>query len=363
MSSRRVRLCAGTIVSVILFSFLLVLSIRQPLSGGLAADTLPGSLLDKEFWSLSERISEPDGFFRSNSGSTDNLLSNENMVSTVAAELAGRMRAPGVYLGVGPEQNFTYIAAMRPRIAFITDIRRGNLHLHLMYKAIFEMSPTRADFVARLFNRKRPAGLTSTSTASDLMNAYFGARPENEAAFTVNLKAILDLLTKTHGFRLDEDDLAGIEYVYRNFYKFGPELNYTSSIGGRAGSTVSYGALMSSRDSATGGERSYLASENNFAFVKGLESRNLIVPIVGDFAGPKALRAVGSFLREHGVTVTAFYVSNVEDYLQRNGVWPQFCANVSTMPLDPSSIFIRPSSGRNASFVLIAPETARCATR
>ena len=120
---------------------------------------------------------------------------------------------------------------------------------------------------------------------------------------------------------------------------------------------------MSSRDSATGGERSYLASENNFAIVKSLESRNLIVPIVGDFAGPKALRAVGGFLREHGATVTAFYVSNVEDYLQRNGVWPQFCANVSTMPIDTMSIFIRPNGGLNRSFVLIAPEAARCAKR
>ena len=361
MNSRRVRLCAGTIVSGILFAFLLVLSIRQPLSGGRAADTLPGSLTDEEFWSLSERISEPDGFFRSNSGSRDNLLSNENTVSTVAAELAGRMTAPGVYLGVGPEQNFTYIAAMRPRIAFITDIRRGNLHLHLMYKAIFEMSPARVDFVGRLFNRKRPTSLTSTSTASELMNAYFRTNPDNEAAFKANLKAILDLLTKTHGFRLDEDDLAGIEYVYRNFYKFGPELHYTSSIGGRTG--VSYGALMSSRDSATGGERSYLASENNFAVIKSLQSRNLIVPIVGDFAGPKALRAVGGFLREHGATLTAFYVSNVEDYLQRNGVWPQFCANVGGMPINTMSIFIRPNGGRNASFVLIAQETARCAKR
>ena len=63
------------------------------------------------------------------------------------------MKPSGVYLGVGPEQNFTYIAAIRPRIAFITDIRRGNLHLHLMYKALFELSANRADFVARLFNR------------------------------------------------------------------------------------------------------------------------------------------------------------------------------------------------------------------
>ena len=61
-------------------------------------------------------------------------------------------------MGVGPEQNFTYIAVTRPAIAFIVDIRRGNLDLHLMYKALFELSADRADFVSRLFSRKRPAG-------------------------------------------------------------------------------------------------------------------------------------------------------------------------------------------------------------
>ena len=83
------------------------------------------------------------------------------MVSDVIPELLGRRRSPGgVYLGVGPEQNFTYIAALKPKMAFIIDIRRGNLHLHLMYKALFELSADRAEFVSRLFTKKRPAGLT-----------------------------------------------------------------------------------------------------------------------------------------------------------------------------------------------------------
>ena len=75
-----------------------------------------------------------------------------------------------------------------------------------------------------------------------------------------------------------------------------------------------------------------------------------------------ALRAVGNFLRERGATVTAFYVSNVEQYLRSNGVWPRFCANVSAMPLDASSIFIRPNNGR-ASPDLMAREVAACPTR
>jgi len=324
------------------------------------ADTLPTSLTDREFWALTERISEPDGFFRSNSGSTDNLLSNENMVSTVAGALAERVKPAGVYIGVGPEQNFTYIAAIRPRMAFITDIRRGNLHLHLLYKALFEMSADRADFVGRLFSRKRPAGLTVRSSASDMMNAYLQSDAVSEAGYQANLKAVTDHLTKTRAIPIGADDLTGIDYVYRNFYKYGPAINYTSSINGRSGSAGSYAMIVSAIDLSTRTERTFLASEENFGVVKALENRNLIVPIVGDFAGAKALRGVGAYLKERSAVVTAFYVSNVEMYLERNGVWSAFCANVAALPLDPASTFIRPSSGSSRAFGAMAAETASC---
>ena len=333
------------------------LVLERPLPG-VSRDTLPASLTDAEFWSLTVKMSEPDGYFRSNSGSPDNLLSNENTVSTVAALMARELKPSGVYLGVGPEQNFTYIVAMRPRIAFITDIRRGNLHLHLLYKAVFEMSADRASFVARLFGRKQPAGLSARSSAADLMRAYLGAETLDEQAFQAHFRAVVSHLAKTRTFRLAQDDLDGIEYVYRNFHQFGPAIHYTSSIG-RAGGTGSYAAIMMSTDRETGEERTYLATEANFAAIKTMQQRNLIVPVVGDFAGPRALRAIGSYLRGRGATLTAFYVSNVEDYLRRNGVWAAFCANVAAMPLDAASVFIRPN-GRSNALSSIQPETSTC---
>src|SRR5579871_5283963 len=142
-----------------------------------ARDSLPATLTGREFWTLTQQLSEPDGYFVSQSGSPDNLLSNELTVSTVAAALAARARAGGVYLGVGPEQNFTYIAAARPRMAFITDIRRGNLDLHLVYKAVFELSANRAEFIGRLFSRRVPAGLAPDASAAQLMSAYLRAAP------------------------------------------------------------------------------------------------------------------------------------------------------------------------------------------
>jgi hypothetical protein len=116
-------------------------------------------------------------------------------------------------------------------------------------------------------------------------------------------------------------------------------------------------------ESATRAERSYLANEDTFAFIKAMQQKNLIVPIVGDFAGPKALRSLGTFLRSRGATVSAFYVSNVEMYLQNNGVWPKFCANVAAMPLDAGSTFIRPEGGNSwasGQFGAMAAETAAC---
>ena len=92
-----------------------------------------------------------------------------------------------------------------------------------------------------------------------------------------------------------------------------------------------------------GVNRGYLANEENYKILKDLEEKNLIVPLVGNFAGPKAIRAVGKYLKEHGATVTAFYLSNVEQYL--GGTWNTFCTNVASLPLDEKSTFIRASRG------------------
>src|SRR5436190_7943616 len=304
---------------------------------GRGRDTLPSALSDSEFWALTGRLSEEDGSFVPRSGSPDNLLSNENTISSVAAELTTRVKPGGVYLGVGPEQNFTYLAALRPRLAFVIDIRRGNLDLHLLYKAIFGLSATRSDFPGRLFSRRPPPASTPKTTAAELMTAVRGAPPGDEAAFRANLTAVDEYLTRTHGLPLGKPDLDGIEYVYRNFQRFGPDINYTSSINGRYGAFNSYGAIQSSTD-ASGIGRTYLASDEAFAYVKNLEAKNLVVPVVGDFAGPKALRAIGAYLKTHGAVVSAFYVSNVEMYLRPNGVWPAFCANAAALPLTTDSI-------------------------
>jgi hypothetical protein len=301
---------------------------------------LPASLTDREFWDLSQTMSEEDGAFQS-----DNLLSNELVFPYLVPELISRTKPGGVYLGVGPEQNFTYIAAIRPGIAIITDIRRGNLHMQLMYKALFELSANRGEFVSRLFNKPRSTSVTSSSTVTELFDAYWELPTASEAVFKTNVEAIQHHLTKTHGLPLSQDDLDGIARVYKTFWWYGPAMNYSASvalIGSAQGRGTNYRDLMVQTD-ASGEGFSYLGSEEKFGFLKELQRKNLVIPVVGNFSGPKSLRAVGSYLKSRQATVTAFYLSNVESYLQRAGTWTEFCANVATFPLDENSLFIRPS--------------------
>jgi len=303
-----------------------------------AADSLPAQLTDQEFWKLSSDFSEPDGFFRS-----DNLLSNEIWMQRVIPELLSKVGTPSVYMGVGPEQNFTYITSLRPKMVFIVDVRRGNLDLQLMYKAVFELSSDRADFVGRLFSKPRPAGLERTSSALDIFNAYRGV-DTSEALYRDNLKALDDLLVAKHHFALSDGDRQGVEYVYHAFYNFGPQLTYSSTGGFGGRYQPSYADLMVATDEA-GLNRSFLASDENYQFMKTLEAKNLLVPVVGNFAGPKAIRAVGEYIRTKGATVSAFYLSNVEQYLYQDRIWGNFCRNVAALPLLPSSTFIRSVRG------------------
>jgi hypothetical protein len=321
-----------------------------------AQAALPERLTDAEFWSIVTDASEPGGTFRSLD--ITNLTSNELLFQHVIPELVSRTKPGGAYLGVGPEQNFTYIAAVRPRIALIFDIRRGNLATQLMYKALFELSPDRAAFVSMLFSKPKPQGLRADATA-DALFAAFGQSATSDQLYRTNLAALITHLTKTHSLPLGAGDISAIYTIYQSFYDSGFAVR----------SFPTYWDLMAATD-ASGVERSYLASEKAFAILKDLESRNLVIPVVGDFGGPKALRWVGSYLRARHATVSAFYLSNVEQYLVQDGKWQAFCANVAAMPIDATSTFIRSSSGggslgRGGGFVsslgAMAEEVKSCA--
>src|SRR5499427_7818690 len=185
-----------------------------------AADTLPGQYTDAEFWRMVTDFSEVGGDYQ-----YENFVSNEISYQEVLPELSRLAKPGGVYFGVAAEQNFTYIDVLRPKVAFIFDVRRQNTLLLLMYKALFEMSDNRADFVSLLFSRKRPAGLNSDSSADALFQAIAEAKPDPQLS-AATLKAIQDRLTRQHRFALSADDQRKIEYIFNVFFRGGPRMDY-----------------------------------------------------------------------------------------------------------------------------------------
>ena len=293
---------------------------------------LPADLDDRAFWTLMNDLSEPDGVFED-----ENYVSNELGYERSMSRLQNAVGAGGVFVGVGPEQNFHYAAALKPAMVFVVDVRRQNAMQHLMYKALFELSGDRADFVGRLFSRARPAGLTEQSSVDAIFQAYATAAVDPRL-FDETLAGMLAVLTDRHRFPLSAADRASLTKVFTAFRDSGPELMYVFQ--GSNEPHPTYARMMTSKD-PTGQSWSYLASTERFELVRAMQRKNLIVPVVGDFAGPRALRAIGSYVREHGATVDVFYTSNVESYLFRNGRWKAFYDSVLTMPFGQSAVVVR----------------------
>jgi hypothetical protein len=298
-------------------------------SSSARAEKLPGTIDDREFWRMVTDLSEPGGVFQ------QEFMSNEDSVQVVVPSLKATTRKGGVYIGVGPEQNFTYIAAIQPALAVVVDIRRDNMLEHLMYKALFERSLDRADFLSSLFSRKRPTGLDANSSVKALFDAYQAAEADS-TLYEENLRAVMGRLVSEHNFQLSDADRTGVARIMNAFRVAGPY-----NLKGSGDKNLTYAQAMTATD-PTGGNQSYLASEGNFRIVQELERKNLIVPLVGDFAGDKTLMSVGRYLKEHDATVNVFYVSNVERYLFNQGDHGrQFYSNVAALPRDRSSAFVR----------------------
>lgn len=295
----------------------------------------PAALSDSAFASLSARLSEAPGFF-----DTDNLISNEDSYLHVIGTVRRVGVTGGAYLGVGPDQNFSYIAAVRPRVAFLIDIRRDNLLEHLLFKSIFALSRDRLDYLCLLFGRPAPAD-TAGWGARDIaaLLAYIDTVRGDSGAGTRTRSRVIDRVRRT-AISLSDVDAATIGRFHLAFVTQGPALRFNSL--GRAPQSYypDYRQLLVETD-RTGRQSSFLAHEVDFQFVKSLEDRNLVIPVVGDLAGDKALAAIGDWVRSQGETVSAFYTSNVEQYLFADRSFDRFSRTVARLPRGPNSVMIR----------------------
>ena len=202
-----------------------------------------------------------------------------------------------------------------------------------------------------MFARPLPASTNANLTADSLI-VLLDAVPADPVLFRTTFAEVRRLLVTVHGFALDSVDLGTLRYVDSVFFSSGPTLNYSSGLSGFGGGGRGFGrmptfAQIASATDVAGVNRGFLGNEEQYATVRRMQRRNLVVPIVGNFSGPKALRAVGQWLRDRGAIVNMMYTSNVEQYLFGQGDdWSRFYANVESMPLDSTSTFIRSVTNR-----------------
>ena len=314
-----------------------------PVAGCRDAPRPPGGSR-QGFAQLVERLSEPAGYF-----DTDNLVSNETAYLHVIPGLHALGVHGGVYLGVGPEQNFSYIAEIDPEMAILIDIRRDNLLLHLLFKAMFESAGTRIEYLCLLYGRPAPpdpAGWRRRDLP-DLL-AWLDRTPLDTALHARQHLALMQRIAR-YGVPLSEADRATIRRFHDTFAFAGPDLRFTT-IGRSPGRDYPTARRLYLETDLEGHRASYLASEDRWARVRRLERADRVIPVVGDLAGEQAMPAIAKYLRETHRTVSAYYVSNVEFYLFGPGTFPAFVANVRALPAGPSTVLIRSwfDNGRRA---------------
>lgn len=286
---------------------------------------------DTTFPGLVAALSEPGGYF-----DTDNLISNESSYLHVLGALDSLGVRGGAYLGVGPDQNFSYIAAVRPSMAFIIDVRRDNLLQHLWFRALFEEAGSRLDYLCLMVARE--CGGVSDGLSAEALAALVDAAPP----LPDRARAMEEVLGRaaSYGVPLDRADSAAVRSIHRRFADAGLDLRFTTH--GRAPRAYypTLRGLLLERD-LDGRRAGYLGEEAAYTFVRGLQADGRIVPVVGDLAGPHAIRAIGEVVRSRREVVSAFYVSNVEFYLFGDGTFPSFIENLGSLPVAGSGVLIR----------------------
>ncbi|MCA9585867.1 MAG: hypothetical protein KC657_10965 [Myxococcales bacterium] len=287
---------------------------------------------DEDVGPLLARLSEDPGRFPS-----DNYVTNETTLLDVAPELRDPRRRDRAYVGVGPDQSFSYLAMLDPRVAYIVDIRRGNTLEHMFFRACFEAGETRSGFLSALLSRRpRAVDAATVDDIGDLLTAFDDKKPD-PALRAESLSRTRALMGRLRFVRRDGDD-EELGRIVDAFATRGLSIAYAMQGSHRRYPTLAEN--FAARD-VTGERATFLATEESYRRVRGLVLGNRVLPVVGDFGSPRALRAVAADMRERGVLLGAFYTSNVEQYLFDARKHGTFVDNVRAMPRDELSLIVR----------------------
>jgi hypothetical protein len=220
------------------------------------------------------------------------------------------------------------------------DIRRQNALQHFYFKALFQLSSNRLQYMERLFGKRirHPNRNPESYGISDLLRAMDASPSDRPFAEKKLAEALAAIQSWNSG--LSSSDYESIRFIARAFMENGPDLKFTSFNRPPRAHYPTYRQLLEETDSE-GIQANYLAKEEDFRLIKKMHGENRIVPIVGDLAGPKALLHAGEELARRKLSMTCFYVSNVEFYLFRNGRWDAYIRNLNGIPRTQNAFLIR----------------------
>ncbi len=295
-----------------------------------------------EFARLIDRLSERGRYF-----DTDNLITNESSYLHVMGKLAELGVTGGGYIGVGPEQNFSYVAQVKPSIAFMIDIRRDNLLHHLLHKALFEIAENRIQYLCLWLGRPFPDGDSLAQASLPQMVEYID-RARTSAVAAVQARTRVRDKILTFGLQFSAEDFATIDRFHQTFIAEGLSLRFRSHGRPPSPEYPTLRQLLLETD-LEGNLAHYLSSDEGFDLLKTMQENDLIVPVVGDLAGDHALAEIGDYLRERRERVSVVYTSNVEYYLVRDGGLDTFIDNLRRLPRDESTVIIRSYFNNGAS--------------
>jgi hypothetical protein len=189
-----------------------------------------------------------------------------------------------------------------------------------------------------LFSREVPS-VRDAASFEDMLGAVRAAQT-SEDLFKRNLTRVRGILTGKFGLNLSAGDFGKIEYVYRTLWQEHLDLRF-STIGRMSYLRYpTFQELLLATD-LEGRRRHFLATDASFQWMKKFEAENRLIPIVGDFAGAGAFKAVAGYLKENGLKVSTFYTSNVEFYLFGRPAWDQYVSNFKALPRTNDAVFIR----------------------
>ncbi|MGQ0645946.1 MAG: LIC_10091 family protein [Gemmatimonadaceae bacterium] len=315
-----------------LLAFLVPLALS---SSTLAAQAAPARVADSAFAALVAELSEPGGYFDS-----DNLISNETSYLHVVTRLRQLKVRGGAYLGVGPDQNYSYISAIRPAMAYMIDIRRDNALQHLLFKALFARSRNRVEYLCRWLGSRVPAdvGQWTARPILELLAWVDSTRLDSLTAARERRETLR--VATSFGVPLSTSDRETMQRFHADFMRDGLELRFSSFRRFNTGMYPTLRRLILERD--LGGDmRSYLVRDEDWRYVKDMHAAGRIVPVVGNLAGTSALAAIGRDVRARGLRISALYTSNAEMYVWRDGGFDSFATTVTQLPVDPGGVIIR----------------------